>query len=78
MNTTCYTFEPLDFKKTDWSGMCALIKSVNWKALLHECIPSKYLSVIIETIGNFCSIPVPAKRSKNNYVSKFHRERKIL
>ena len=43
MNPTCNTFEPHDFKKTDWSGPCTSIKSVKWKALLHECIPSKYL-----------------------------------
>ena len=78
MNSTCNTFEPLDFKKTNWSGLCASIKSVNWKSLLHECVPSKYLSVIIETLGNLCSIHVPTKRSKNNSVSKFHRARKIL
>ena len=51
---------------------------MNWKALLHECVPSKYISVIIETLGNLCSVHVPAKRSKKNYVSKFHRARKIL
>ena len=79
MNSTCNTFEPLDFKKTtDVSGLCASIKSANWKALLHECVPSKYLSVIIETLGNLCYIYVPAKRSKNNSVSKLHRARKIL
>ena len=43
---------------------------MNWKALLHECAPSKYLSVIIETLGNLCSIHVPAKRSKKNSVSQ--------
>ena len=31
MNSTCNTFELLDFRKTDWSGLCASIKSVNWK-----------------------------------------------
>ena len=46
MNYTYNTFELLDFRKTDWSGLCA-IKSVNWKVLLPDCIPSKYLSVII-------------------------------
>ena len=64
MNSTCNTFELLDFRKTDWSGLCASIKSVNWKELLHDCIPSKYISVIIETLGNLCSVHVPAKRSK--------------
>ena len=49
----CNTFELLDFRNTDWSGLCASIKSVNWKELLHDCIPSKYISVIIETLGNF-------------------------
>ena len=78
MNSTCNTYEPIDFKKTDWSGLCASIKSVNWKALLHECVPSKYLSVIIGNLGNLCSIHVPAKRSKNNSVSKFYIARKIL
>ena len=51
MNSTCNTFEPLYFRKTDWSGLCASIKYVNWKALLHDCIPSKYISVIIETLA---------------------------
>ena len=78
MNSTCNTFELLDFRKTDWSGLCASIKSVNWKVLLHDGIPSKYLSVIIGTLGKLCSIHVPAKRSKKNSVSKFHRARKIL
>ena len=78
MNSTCNTFELLDFRKTDWSGLCASIKSVNWKELLHDYIPSKYIAVIIETLGNLCSIHVPAKRSKKNSVSKFHRARKIL
>ena len=35
-----HTFELLDFRKTDWSGLCACIKSVNWKELWHDCIPS--------------------------------------
>ena len=43
---------------------------MNWKALLHECVPSKHISVIIETLGNVCSIHVPAKRSKKNSVFK--------
>ena len=30
MNYTCNTFELLDFRKTDWSGLCTSIKSVNW------------------------------------------------
>ena len=50
MNFTCNTFELLEFRKTDWSGMCASIKSANWKVLLNDCIPSKYISVIIETM----------------------------
>ena len=78
MNSACNTFELLDFRKTEWSGLCASIKSVNWKVLLHDCIPSKYNSVIIETLGNLCYIQVPAKHSKKNSVSKFHRARKIL
>ena len=78
MNSACNTFELLDFRKADWLGLCACIKSVNWKELLYDCIPSKYTTVIIETLGNLCSIHVPAKRSKNNSVSKFHRARKIL
>ena len=68
----------LDFRKTDWLDLCDSIKSVNWKVLLHDCIPSKYLSVIIETLENVCSIHVPAKHSKKNYVSKFHIARKIF
>ena len=78
MNSTCNTFEPHDFKKTDWSGLCASIKSGNWKVLLYECIPSKYISVIIETLGNLCFTHVPADYSKNNSISKFHRAKKIL
>ena len=78
MNSACNTFELLDFRKADWLGLCACIKSVNWKELLYDCIPSKYTTVIIETLGNLCSIYVFAKHSKNNFVSKFHRARKIL
>ena len=78
MNSACYTFELLDLRKADWLGLCAYIKSVNWKELLYDCIPSKYTTVIIETLGNLCSIHVPAKRTKKNSVSKFHRARKIL
>ena len=70
MNSTCNTFELLDFRKTDWSGLCASIKSVNWKELLHHCIPSKYISVIIETLGNLCSVHVPAKHSKKTLCIK--------
>ena len=73
MNYTCKTLELLGFMKTAWAGVCASIKSVNWKELLHDCIPSKYISVIIETLGNLCSIHVLAKRSKKYSVSKFHR-----
>ena len=51
---------------------------MNWKELLYDCIPSKYTTVIIETLGNLCSIHVPTKHSKKNSVSKFHRARKIL
>ena len=42
MNSTCNNFELLEFRKNDWS-----IKSVNWKELLHDCIPSKCISVIL-------------------------------
>ena len=70
MNSTCNTFESLDFNQTDWSCLCTSIKSVIWKALLHECVPSKYLSIIIQTLVNLCSIHVPAKRSKKNSVSQ--------
>ena len=78
MNSACNAFELLDFRKADWLGLCVCLKSVNWKELLHDSIPSKYTTVIIETLGNLCSIHVPAKRTKKNSVSKFHRERKIL
>ena len=78
MNSACNTFELLDCRKADLLGLCACIKCVNWKELLYDCIPSKYTTVIIETLGNLCSIHVPAKRSKKNSVSKIHRERKIL
>ena len=78
MNSACNTFELLDFRKADWLGWCACLKSVNWKELLYDYIPSKYTTVIIETLGNLCSIHVPAKRTKKNSVSKFHRARKIL
>ena len=54
--------------------------------LLNLCIGKHYcmsvllqnISVIIETLGNLCSIHVPAKCSKKSSVSKFHRARKIL
>ena len=78
MNSACNTFELLYFRKADWLGLCGCIKYVNWKELQYDCIPSKYTTVIIETIGNLCSIHVPAKRSKKNLVSKSHRARKIL
>ena len=77
MNSTCNTFELLDFRKTDWSGLCASIKSVNWKELLHDCIPSKYISVIIETLGNLCSVHVPAKRSKKTLYQSFTEQGKF-
>ena len=78
MNSACNTFKLLDFRNSDWLGLCACLKSVNWKELLYDYIPSKYTTVIIETLGNLCSIHVPAKRSKKNSVSKFHRARKML
>ena len=65
MNSTCNTFEPLDFTKTDWSGLRDSIKFVNWKALLHECIPSN-TSQLLFTLGNLCSIHVLAKHPKKN------------
>ena len=77
MNSTCNTFELLDFRKTDWSGLCASIKSVNWKELLQDCIPSKYISVIIETLGNLCSVHVPAKRSKKTLYQSFTEQGKF-
>ena len=33
-------------------------------------IPSKYISVIIETLGNLCTVHVPAKRSKKKLCIK--------
>ena len=78
MNRSCNAFESLDFKKADWSGLCSSIKLVNWQVKLHDCIASDCLSVIIETLSDICSIHVPPKCYKNKYVSRFHRERKIL
>ena len=69
INSACNTFELLDFRKADWLGLCVYIKSVNWKELLYDCIPSKYATVIIETLGNLFSIHVPAKRSKKLCIS---------
>ena len=74
----CNTFELLDFRKADWLGLCVCLKYVNWKELLYDYNPSKYTTVIIETQGNLCSIHVPAKHSKKDSVSKFHRARKML
>ena len=72
MNSICNAFESLDFKKADWSDLCSSIKLVNWQERLHGCIVSDYLSVIMDTISDLCSIHVPPKCCKNNYVSKFH------
>ena len=58
MNSTCNTFELFDFRKADWSGLCASIKSVNWKALLYDCIPYKFISVIIEVIYALYMFPL--------------------
>ena len=76
MNRSCNAFEPLNFKKADWPGLCSSIKLVNWQVRLHECIASDCLSVIIETLSDLCSIHVHPKCYKNKYVSRFHRERK--
>ena len=53
---------------------------MNWKELLYDCIPSKYTTVVIDTLGNLCSIHVPAKRSKKNFTGKesFDEEIKTL
>ena len=45
---------------------------------LLDCIASECLPVITETLSDLCSINVPLKCHKSKYVSKFHRERKIL
>ena len=78
MKRSCNAFEPLDFKKADWPGLCSSIKLVNWQVRLHDCIASDCLSVIIETLSDLCSIHVPPKCYKNKYVSRYHRVRKIL
>ena len=49
-NRICYAFEPLDFRKPDWSGLCSSIKLVNWQERLHDCIASECLPVITETL----------------------------
>ena len=36
MNCSCNAFEPLDFKKAGWSGLCSSIKLVNWQVRLHD------------------------------------------
>ena len=78
MNRSCNAFNPLDFKKADLPGLCYSIKFVNWQVRLHDCIAPDCLSVIIETLSDLYSIHVPPKCYKNKYVSRFHRERKIL
>ena len=78
MNRSYNAFEPLYFKKADWSGLCSSIKLVNWQVRLYDCIASDCLSAIIETLSDLCSIHVPPKCYKNKYVSRFHRGRKIL
>ena len=35
-NRICNAFEPLDFRKADWSGLCSSIKLVNWQERLHH------------------------------------------
>ena len=51
---------------------------MNWQEILHDCFASECLPVITETLSDLCSIHVPLKCRKNKYVSKFHREIKIL
>ena len=60
-NRICNAFEPLDFRKADWSGLCSSIKLVNWQERLHDCIASECLPVITETLSDLCSIHVPLK-----------------
>ena len=34
LNCICKAFEPFDFKKAYWSGLCSSIKSVNWQVII--------------------------------------------
>ena len=36
MNSICNAFEPLHFKKANWSGLCSCIKLVIWQVRLHD------------------------------------------
>ena len=63
MNSACNTFELLDFRKADWLGLCACLKSVNWKELLYDYIPSKYTTVIIEKLKKVYTLS-PSIQSK--------------
>ena len=49
MNRMCNAFEPLDFRKADWPGLCSSINLVNWQVRLHDCIVSECLSIIIDS-----------------------------
>ena len=77
MNRSCNAFEPLDFKKADWSGLCSSIKLVNWQVRLHNCIASDCLSVIIETLSDLCSTHVPPKCYKNKCIKVSQRGKNI-
>ena len=40
-NRNCNAFEPINFRKADWSGLCSSIKLVNWQERLHDCIATE-------------------------------------
>ena len=69
MNSSCNNFELLDFRKADWLGLCACIKSVNWKELLYDCIPSKYNTVIIVVIYALYMFPLSVPKKLSLYLS---------
>ena len=71
---TCNTFEPFDFKKTDWSGMCALNLEKHYSMIVFLL----NISQLLLRLYVIYALHVPAKHSKKNSVSQFHRGRKIL
>ena len=78
LNPPQSSFDELDFKKSDWSNLSSALHKIDWASVFESLPHDQYFNVAIELISVNCSHHVPSKGPKKSFVSKYHRDRRIL
>lgn len=78
LNPPSSVFDMLNFKRCNWEVLCTELSNINWSSLLSNCLNKHSFDIFIDAVANVCSQFIPLSKNPQQYISKFHRERKIM